>query len=209
MNDCCADACRQAPKSEAERRTLSIALGLNAMMFVIGLAAAIIGQSAGVLADSFDMLTDAMAYGLGLWAIGRSARLKARTAVAIGVILWLLGAGVLVESVRKAVVGSQPVGGLMIGMAMLSLVVNVTVLRMLAKFRGGDVNLRASYICTRADVVANIGVLASGALVLATHSRFPDLIVGAAIGIYVMKESMEILSQGRTALREEASAEMP
>lgn len=209
MSDCCADACGQAPKSEAERRTLTIALGLNAMMFMIGLAAAIIGQSAGVLADSFDMLTDAMAYGLGLWAIGRSARLKANTAVAIGMVLFLLGAGVIVESIRKAVIGSEPLGGLMIGMAALSLIVNVSVLRMLAKFRGGDVNLRASYICTRADVVANIGVLASGVLVLATQSRFPDLIVGAAIGIYVMKESMEILSQGRVALKEEASAGTP
>lgn len=188
-----------APRTEAERRTLTIALALNGAMFVIGLVAALIGQSAGILADALDMLTDAFTYGLSLWAIGRSARLKANTALTIGCVLLVLGAGVILESGRKAIFGSEPVGVLMMGMALLSLAVNVNVLRMLAKFRSGDVNLRASYICTRADVIANFGVLASGALVLLTGSRYPDLVVGVAIGVYVMKEAAEILGQARKA----------
>lgn len=202
MSDCCADTCRKAPTSEAERRTLRIALVLNATMFVIGLVAAIIGESTGVLADAFDMLTDAMAYGLSLWAIGRSLRLKARVAVGIGAVLLLLGLGILGETARKALMGSSPVGGMMFAVATLSLIVNITVLRLLGQFRDGDVNLRASYICTRADVIASFGVLVSGVLVLLTHSRFPDLIVGTAIGIYVLKEAAEILMDGRAELRE-------
>lgn len=196
-DSCCAPAA--GPQSEAERRTLSIALLLNGTMFVAGLVAALVGASASVLADALDMLTDAFTYGLSLWAIGRSPQLKATTARVIGGVLLLLGTGVILESGRKAVFGSEPAGALMMGMALLSLAVNVTVLRMLGKFRGGDVNLRASYICTRADVVANFGVLASGALVLLTGSHYPDLVVGVAIGAYVMKEAGEILVEARDA----------
>jgi Co/Zn/Cd efflux system component len=52
--------------------------------------------------------------------------------------------------------------------------------------------MRASWICTRADVVANFGVLVSGLVGLATDWWYADLIVGVAIGIYVAKEATEI-----------------
>jgi len=39
----------------------------------------------------------------------------------------------------------------------------------------------------------------SGHLVLLTGSRFPDLVVGGAIGVYVVKEAIEILSEAREA----------
>lgn len=77
--------------------------------------------------------------------------------------------------------------------ALLSLVVNLTVLRMLSKYRNGEAHLRASWIFTRADVVANIGVFVSGLVVSLTGSRYADLVVGLAIGLYVLKEAIEIL----------------
>lgn len=54
---------------------------------------------------------------------------------------------------------------------------------------------------TRADVIANIGVMLSGLLVLLTRSRFPNLLVGGAIGVYVGKEAIEILGEAREASR--------
>jgi Co/Zn/Cd efflux system component len=58
--------------------------------------------------------------------------------------------------------------------------------------------MRASWICTRADVVANLSVLASGLVVLATGRHYADLVVGLAISIYVSKEAIEILQQARS-----------
>lgn len=87
----------------------------------------------------------------------------------------------------------------MIAVAVVSLVVNATVSRMLTRFRKGDVHLRAAWLFTRADVVANIGVIVSALLVLLTRSRFPDLIAGFAIGIYVLREAGEILKDARRA----------
>ena len=89
----------------------------------------------------------------------------------------------------------------MMAVAFVSLLVNATVLRMLGRYREGEVHLRATWIFTRIDVIANVGVMLSGLLVLLTGSRFPDLVVGGAIGVYVMKEAFEILGEARAARR--------
>ena len=201
MSDC---GCQHEARNARERRVLWIALGLNAAMAVIGSVAGWIAQSTGLLADALDMLSDATAYAIGLAAIGRAARFKVNAAFISGSLLLLLGIGVLVEVGRRAFYGSAPEGSWMIGISLLSLAVNVTVLRMLAPLRSGGIHLRASWIFTRADVVANVGVIASGVLVAWLHSRIPDLVIGTLIGLYVIKEAFEILRESREARREAA-----
>lgn len=196
MSDC---GCHAEARNAAERRVLWIALGLNAAMALIGGIAGWVAQSTGLLADALDMLSDATAYAIGLAAIGRAARFKANAATLSGAVLLLLGLGVLVEVGRRALFGSEPESSWMIGVALLSLVVNMAVLRMLMPLRSGDVHLRASWIFTRADVVANVGVVLSGVLVALTQSRYPDLIVGTLIGLYVLREAFEILGEARMA----------
>jgi Co/Zn/Cd efflux system component len=87
----------------------------------------------------------------------------------------------------------------MIGVASISLVVNATVLYLLGKYRDQGVHLRATWIFTRVDVIANLAVILSGLIILVTSFRFADLIVGAAIGSYVIKEALEILREAREA----------
>ena len=196
MSDC---GCHAEANTAAERRVLWIALALNAAMAVIGSLAGWWAQSTGLLADALDMLSDATAYAIGLAAIGRSARFKQRAAGVSGSLLLLLGVGVLVEVGRRAWFGSEPIGWPIVATALVSLAVNLTVLRLLRPFRTGEVHLHATWIFTRADVVANIGVVVSGLLILATGWRYPDLVVGALIGLYVCKEALEILSEAREA----------
>ena len=196
MTDC---GCHHEAKNAQERRILTIALVLNAAMAVIGGVAGWIGQSTGLLADALDMLSDATAYAIGLAAIGRGARFKANAAWLSGSVLLMLGLGLLLEVGRRVFQGAEPLSGWMIGTACLSLVVNLTVLRLLAPLKSGEVHLRATWIFTRADVVANIGVVISGVLVALTSSRYPDLIIGALIGLYVVREAFEILSEAREA----------
>lgn len=85
----------------------------------------------------------------------------------------------------------------MMGTAAVSLIVNVTVMRMLARYRKGEVHLRAAWIFTRADVIANGGVIVAALLVMATTSPIPDRLAGITIGIYVLKEAIEILREAK------------
>jgi cation diffusion facilitator family transporter len=184
-----------------ERRALRIALGLNALMFVVGLVAGVIAESVGLIADSLDMLADALAYGLSLFAIGRSVLFKARVARMSGVLLLILGIGVMLEVIRRAWQGSEPESLMIMATAVISLLVNATVIRLLARHRHGEVHLRAAWVFTRADVVANVAVILSALIVWVSGSRFPDLIVGCAIAAYVIREAIEILREARQSLR--------
>ena len=196
MSDC---GCHPTGDDSPARRVLWIALGLNAAMAVIETVMGVRAESTGLLADALDMLSDASAYAIALLAVGRSASFKAGGARASGILLLLLGIGVLVEVGRRAIYGSAPDATPMMATAVLALVVNATVLILLRPSRHGEVHIRAAWIFTRADVVANLGVIVSGVLVAATGVRYPDLVVGAAIGVYVIKEAVEILREAREA----------
>lgn len=192
--------CEPPPaNTDAQQRTLWIALALNATMFVAETSAGIIANSTGLIADGLDMLADAAAYAIALAAVGRSGRFKANAATTSGVLLLILGIGVLVDVVRRLVSGEPPEGAWMIAVATVALAVNAIVLRLLSKQRQQEVHIRATWIFTRADVVANAAVIASGIAVLSTGIRHFDLIAGAGIGIYVIKEAVEILTEAREA----------
>ncbi|WP_447737797.1 cation transporter [Rhodanobacter soli] len=196
MSDC---GCHAEASNEAERRILRLALGLNATMFVVGIVAGLIAQSMGLIADSLDMLADACAYGIGMVAWTRSARFKASAAQLSGILLLILGLGVLAGVIWRSVMGSHPEGVWMMAIAFVALIVNATVLRLLGRFRQGEVHLRATWLFTRVDVIANGAVILSGVLVLWLHSPMPDLVIGAAIAVYVLKESVGILREAREA----------
>ena len=200
MTDCGCEA--PEVKTDQERRVLVIALVLNAAMAVIGGLAGWIGQSTGLLADALDMLADAAAYSIALLAIGRTALFKIRAATLSGAILLVLGVGILFEVGRRLLYGADPVSEWMIGTALLSLVVNLTVLRLLAPMKSGDVHLRATWLFTRADVVANLGVILAGLLVLWLSVPYPDFVIGTLIGLYVIKEAIEILRDARSEASE-------
>ena len=133
-------------QSEGERATLRIALGLNAAMFVIGTAAGLWAQSSGLMADALDMLADASAYALALLAVSNGAVFKRNTARWSRSLLLVLGVGIVLDVVRRGFIGSEPLGPAMMAFSLASLAVNVTVLRMLDKFRHGEVHLRATWI---------------------------------------------------------------
>lgn len=189
------------PETAEQRSTLKIALALNATMFVVEVGAGIIGHSTGLIADGLDMLADASAYAVALLAVGRNSRFKANAAGASGVLLMVLGCAVLVDVARRAISGAPPEGILMVVVAAIALAVNATVLRLLRKYREKEVHLRATWIFTRADVIANVVVIVSGIAVLLTGLRALDLIAGAGIGLYVIREAFEILGDARSARR--------
>lgn len=196
MTEC---SCHAEASNEAERRILRLALVLNATMFVVGIVAGLIAQSMGLIADSLDMLADASAYGIALVAWQRSANFKASAATLSGMLLLILGAGVVSGVVWRLVVGSHPEGAWMMGIAFIALIVNATVLRLLERFRHGEVHLRATWLFTRVDVIANLAVIVSGLLVLLWHSAVPDLVIGTAIACYVLKEALGILREAKEA----------
>lgn len=186
-------ACESAASADIERKTLWTLLAINAIMFIVEALAGWWGDSAGLLADSLDMFADASVYGIALYAVGRSPRLQAGAASASGVLQIALGLGVLVEVLRRFFFGSEPVSILMMSVGAVALAANVSCLLLLAKHRDGGVHMRASWIFSTNDVIANSGVIISGALVMYLGTRLPDLIIGLIISAVVLRGGARIL----------------
>ncbi|AXA94595.1 cation transporter [Massilia sp. YMA4] len=178
----------------AEARTLRLLLAINGLMFLVEMAWGIIAQSTGLIADSLDMFADAAVYGLALYAVGRAASLKARAAHLAGWLQLVLALGALSEVIRRAFVGSEPESAMMMGVGALALVANVACLILIAKKRDRGAHMKASYIFSANDVIANLGVIIAGVLVTWTGSSYPDLIVGTIIAVIVLIGARRILA---------------
>ncbi len=184
----------------AQRRVLVWVLAINAAMFVLEFTAGWLAESTGLIADSLDMLADALVYGVGLYAVGKALRHKARAAMLSGVLEFSLAIAVLADVGRRYIVGSEPEGLWMMGVAAVALLANVTALLLLAAHRQGGIHMRAMWICTNNDVLVNVAVIASGGLVLWLRSPVPDLVVGVLVSLLVLHNSLRILREARAAL---------
>ncbi|MEG4519023.1 cation transporter [Microcoleus sp. AT9b-C5] len=180
-------------KNAAERKTLRILLLINGTMFVVGIVAGVLADSTALVADSLDMFADASVYTMSLYAVGKSAHHKNRAATLSGIFQITLAVMVVVDVIRRFVWGSSPESGWMMVMAFLALIANSYGLYLLSKHRKGEVHMRASWIFTQNDVIANFSVIFAGFLVTLFNSRFPDLIVGFGIASLVVWGGISII----------------
>jgi cation diffusion facilitator family transporter len=185
---------QKSTASEREQsRVLWLLLGINAAMFVVELTAGWIVESTGLIADSLDMLADATVYGISLFAVGRAARSKLRAAHLSGWFQLALATGALFEVVRRFIAGSDPEPPYMIGVAAIALVANIACLWLITRHRDQGAHMKASWIFSTNDVIANLGVIAAGLLVIITGSRYPDLVIGTVIALVVFSGAVRIL----------------
>ncbi|MNZ72364.1 zinc transporter ZitB [compost metagenome] len=177
-----------------QARVLRWLLAINALMFLVELGCGLLAQSTGLIADSLDMFADAAVYGVALYAVGRAVALQVRAARLAGVVQLLLALTALGEVARRFLFGSEPESLPMIGVGLLALLANVTCLYLIAGQRDGGVHMRASWIFSANDVLANLGVIGAGALVAWTGSPYPDLLIGSAVGLIVLNGARRILA---------------
>ncbi len=190
-----------------QRHVLRLLLAINAAMFLIELVSGWLGESTGLIADSFDMLADASVYTIALYAVGRSRSLQAMAASASGVFQIILGVFVLFEVGQRYLYGSDPLSTVMIVVGGLAFAANLAALRLISGHREGGVHMRASWIFSLNDVLANIGVIISGVLVLLLKNRIPDLLIGTVISVVVIRGGFQILREAREARKETERAD--
>lgn len=177
----------------AQVRVLWVLLAINATMFVVEMIAGWWAGSAGLISDAADMFADAAVYGASLYAVGRSAKHKLSAAKLAGLLQLALALSAITETGRRVVAGSLPEESAMIGISLLALLANVACLALISRHRTGGVHMRASYIFSANDVLANAGVIVAGVLVAWTASPLPDWIIGFVIGTMVLVAAIRIL----------------
>jgi copper chaperone CopZ len=183
----------QESPDRRERPALIAVLAINATMFVVELVGGLLAHSSALLADSVDMLMDASVYLVALAAVGGTAAGRRRAARRSGWLQVSLAALVLLEVVRRAVMGSEPQSWVMFAFGGLALMANAASAILLAGKRDAGMHVRASWIFSVNDTVANLGVMVAGVLVAVTGKAWPDLAMGAAIAALVAAGGLRIL----------------
>ena len=190
MSDC---NCDFQAKNQAQKKVLYWLLIINAVMFVLELGTGWIAESTALIADSLDMLADATVYGIGLYAVGKHADKKLKAAQVSGYFQMLLAFLIFFDILRRTMLGSEPVSYLMMYMGFVALIANVFCLLLIYKHKQGDIHMRASWVFSTNDVIANIGVIIGGGLVLLFNSRWPDIVIGSIIVLVILNGAKTIL----------------
>lgn len=196
-NDCCSSKEQEiaALGKLGLKRVLQVVLAINLVMFAAEFTAGVLARSTALMADSVDMLGDALVYVLSLYALHRGLRWRAGAAMAKGGIIAAFGIWVLIEAALKLVTGVTPVAGTMLLFGTIALLANLTCLLLLYRYRHRDVNMSSTFECSRNDVIANSGVLFAAGGVQATGAAWPDILVGAVIALLFFRSAIRVLRE--------------
>jgi Co/Zn/Cd efflux system component len=161
----------------------------------------LLAHSTSLLADALDMLGDALVYGFSLFVLARSARWQAGAALAKGGFMLAFGLGVLGEALYKVFHPVMPDVGTMGVIGGIALAANLVCFFLLYRHREDNLNMSSTWLCSRNDLLANVGVLLAAGGTYVLVSRWPDIIVGGIIASLFLSSAFSVLGQAIRALR--------
>ena len=201
MASCCEDkACEVTALRESHGRVLWIVLGINTLMFVAEGAAGLLAHSTSLLADALDILGYALVYGFSLLVLARSLRWQATAALTKGGFMLAFGLAVLAEAVYKVFHPVMPSAETMGVVGAIALAANIVCFSLLYRHRGDNLNMSSTWLCSRNDLIANVGVLLAAGATFLLASRWPDIIVGCIISVLFLRSAFSVLRDAARAL---------
>ena len=164
-----------------------------------------VADSSALLANAVDNGSDAAVYLLSYLAIDRRPVWKRGAATVSGIMLLIFAVAVLADVVRRWMYGAEPLGPVMIGLAVAAAAINLWCLVLLRRIRSEDVNMKAAETFSFNDFISNGGVIVAGGLVLWLGTSWPDLVAGALIAAVALKGGIEILRSVREDKRSDSN----
>ena len=186
---------------ERHGRVLWVVLAINALMFLVEGWAGLLAHSTSLLADALDMLGDALVYGFSLFVLARSPRWQAGAALAKVGFMLAFGLGVLGEALYKVFHPMMPGVETMGVIGGVALAANLVCFFLLYRHRSDNLNMSSTWLCSRNDLIANVGVLLAAGASYMLVSRWPDIIVGSIIASLFLGSALSVLRRAIQALR--------
>ncbi len=85
-------------------------------------------------------------------------------------------------------------------MGLAALAANALCLGLLWRHRSEDINMQSVWICSRNDIVANLSVLVAAGCVWYWRSGWPDIIIGVALAVFILRSAFRVLRRARSEL---------
>ncbi|MCT8721661.1 cation diffusion facilitator family transporter [Glaesserella parasuis] len=188
----------QSPKY---KKALWIVLVLNLSMFFVEIVMGVKSGSTSLLSDSLDFLGDSANYLISLIVLPMALSYRAKASMVKGLTMGVFGLFILITTIYRAFYGEIPSYSEMSIVGFLALLVNVSALLILLKFRDGDSNVRSVWLCSRNDAIGNVAVILAGIAVYFFQSKYPDLIVAFILAFLALQASQEIIKRAWVELK--------
>ena len=198
----------------ATRGRLLVVFCLTLAIFAVEAIGGFAANSLALLADAGHMLTDVAGIGLALLAIWIGGRLPDRersfgyqrleilAAVVNALLLFGVGAFIIVEAIRRLASPPEVDSGLMIAVALIGLAGNGASLWLLREAQSASLNIRGAYLEVLSDFVGAGAVIVAGLVIAATGVTTADAIASILIGLLIFPRTWRLLRDAVDVLLE-------
>lgn len=196
------DCCQLEIRNKKIFKILWVVLFINLIMFFVQVIAAIIANSSSLLADSFDMMGDVLAYAISIYAFNKGEKWGARASLIKGIIIFVLACIVLMDVTKQILISEiLPASNLMLIFSLLGLFSNSICLWLLTAYQNDNLNMKSVWICSRNDILVNLSVTFTSGLVFYFQSKWPDIIVGLILTVILFMSAIHIMKLSMSALK--------
>ena len=201
---------------ERHQRPLAIAFALTATYAVVEVIGGILTGSLALISDAAHMGTDVLGLGMALAAIYLAKRpaagqrtygtyrLEVLAAVINGLLLFGVAFYVLYEAVQRFRHPPEVLGLPMLVVASVGLVVNIISFRLLTSGAKESLNVKGAYLEVLSDLLGSVGVIIGAIVITVTGFRYVDAIVAAAIGLFILPRTWQLMRQALRIIMEVA-----
>ena len=198
-------------KISAEKKATIVSSSVAAVLTILKLSVGIVSGSVAVLASAIDSVLDLFVSLFNYFAISNSekpaddkfnygrGKIEALASVIEGTIITLSGLFLLYVAINKYITGQiSQYAQTSIIIMIISLIITILLviyLNTIAK-QTNNMVIKADALHYKADIWANIAVLASLLLVYFSKNEIFDVIIGSAIAIYIIYSAYELIEDG-------------
>ena len=200
--------------SRSTIRRLAISIGLTAALVVIEAVAGHFANSLALLTDAVHNVTDVLALALTWWAF-RAATKPAYSGKTYGyhragILVALVNAAVLAvialaifyDAYRRLFAPPEIKAGVLIGVGVLAVIVNLGTVLLVRRGSEHDLNLRSAFVHLMGDVLSTLGAVAAGIAIHFTGLNWLDPLVSILIGLLILWNAWGILHESVNILME-------
>jgi cobalt-zinc-cadmium efflux system protein len=198
---------------DADRARLAGALALILAFMAVEVAVGVVAHSLALLSDAGHMLTDAAGIGFSLLALRLAARpargamtfglrrVEILSAQANGVTLLILAAFIAYEAVRRLFDPPHVHAGLVLGVALVGVAVNLGAAWLLSRANRRSLNVEGSFQHILTDLYGFIGTAIAAVVILVSGFQRADPLVSLLIAALMVRAGYSLVkASGRVFL---------
>ena len=204
------------------KKTLYVTLFLTLFFALMELFGGLFSNSLSLVGDSFHMFSDVLALGASMVAIYFEAkkptekftygflRLEVVVAFLNGIILMLIAAGMIYESVIRFFNPKEIDFGSMFFIALVGLIFNIVITWILfsSTKKENNINIKSAMLHFLGDLLNSVGVVISSIIICFTNFIYIDIIMSVVISVIIFTGGYKISKEAFFILMEAVPSEI-